>query len=115
LLLGPFFGIEASAATLLAVLFAGSLAADLLVTAFGEFGLPHASAVASAAARMITKGRYAAHYWSSLGIGIALPLLIVLFEIHSACALAAAAALALAGLFLYEWASVFSPQQIPTS
>ena len=59
--------------------------------------IPHASAVASAAARMITKGRYAPHYWSSLGIGIALPLLIVVFGGNSGIALAAAGALALAG------------------
>lgn len=115
LLLGPFFEVEESAASFLTILFAASLVADLLVTAVGEFGQPHASAVASAAARMITKGRYAPHYWSSLGIGIALPLLIVVFGGSSGIALAAAGALALLGLFLYEWAFVFAPQQIPNS
>ncbi|HEV8121464.1 MAG TPA: NrfD/PsrC family molybdoenzyme membrane anchor subunit, partial [Candidatus Polarisedimenticolia bacterium] len=115
LLLGPFFEVEESAASFLTILFAASLVADLLVTAVGEFGQPHASAVASAAARMITKGRYAPHYWSSLGIGIALPLLIVVFGGNSGIALAAAGALALLGLFLYEWAFVFAPQQIPNS
>jgi formate-dependent nitrite reductase membrane component NrfD len=115
LLLGPFFEVEESAASFLTILFAVSLVADLLVTAVGEFGQPHASAVASAAARMITKGRYAPHYWSSLGIGIALPLLIVVFGGSSGIALAAAGALALLGLFLYEWAFVFAPQQIPNS
>ncbi|HKF41472.1 MAG TPA: NrfD/PsrC family molybdoenzyme membrane anchor subunit [Thermoanaerobaculia bacterium] len=115
LLLGPFFGMEESSARLLAILFAVSLGAELLVTAVGEFGLRHASAVAAAAARMITRGRYAPHYWTSLAAGTALPLLMVVFAHGSPAVLAASAAIALAGLFLYEWAFVFAPQQIPNS
>ena len=115
LLIGPLFGLDAGAARTVAGIFAASLAADLLLTAAGEFGLPHASIVAAAAARMITRGRYARHYWGSLAGGIALPLAIVALARTSPLALAAAGALALAGLFAYEWAFVFAPQQVPNS
>lgn len=114
LVIGPLFGLDAGAARTVAGIFAASLAADLLVTA-GEFGLPHATDVARAAARMITRGRYARHYWASLFGGILLPLAIVALAGTSPFALAAAGALALAGLFTYEWAFVFAPQQVPNS
>jgi Fe-S-cluster-containing dehydrogenase component/formate-dependent nitrite reductase membrane component NrfD len=115
LLLGPFFGLDAAAARVLAILFGSSLGVDLLITAFGEFGLPHASAVGGAAARMITRGRYAPHYWGSLAAGIAIPLAILLLAREWRGAIAVSAALALAGLFLYEWAFVFAPQRVPNS
>ncbi len=115
LLIGPFSGLDAGAARTVGAIFAGSLAVDLVITAAGEFGLPHASAVASTAARMITRGRYARHYWGSLAGGILLPLAIVALAPASLPALAAAGALALAGLFSYEWAFVFAPQQVPNS
>jgi len=115
LLIGPFSGLEAEAARTIAVVFAASLVTDLLLTAAGEFGLPHASAVAATAARMITRGRYARHYWGSLAGGILLPLSIAALGRSSPAALAVAGALALAGLFSYEWAFVFAPQQIPNS
>jgi hypothetical protein len=114
LVIGPLFGLDAAAARTVAGIFAASLAADLLVTA-GEFGLPHTTDVARAAARMITRGRYARHYWASLSGGILLPLAIVALAGTSPLALAAAGALALAGLFTYEWAFVFAPQQVPNS
>ena len=115
LVIGPFFGIEETPARLLAIVFGASLAADLLMTAVGEFGMPHASAVAAAAARMITRGRYAGHYWTSLAAGTALPLAMIVFAHGSPAVLGAAGAIAIAGLFLYEWAFVFAPQQIPNS
>ncbi len=115
LLIGPLAGLDADAARTLAGIFAASLAVDLLITAGGEFGLPHASVVSAAAARMITRGRYARHYWGSLAGGLLLPLAIVALARTSPLALAAAGALALAGLFSYEWAFVFAPQQVPNS
>ncbi len=115
LLIGPFSGLDSEASRTLAMILGASLALNLLLTAAGEFGLPHASVVASAAARMITRGRYARHYWGSLALGVVLPLVLVATSRSSPAALAVAGALALAGLFLYEWAFVFAPQQVPNS
>lgn len=115
LLLQPFFGPDEAASRVLVLVFGASLGVDLLVTVFGEFGLPHASAVAGAAARMITRGRYSPHYWVSLAAGTLVPLALVAAGRNSPAALAAASGLAIAGLFLYEWAFVFAPQQIPNS
>ena len=115
LLIGPFSGLDAGAARTIATVFAASLAVNLVLAAAGEFGLPHASVVAATAARMITRGRYARHYWGSLACGILLPLAIVMTSRSSPLALAAAGALSLAGLFVYEWAFVFAPQQVPNS
>jgi formate-dependent nitrite reductase membrane component NrfD len=92
-----------------------SLLVNLLLTAGGEFAVPHASSVAATAARMITHGRYAPHYWGSLAGGLALPLAAILLAGGSAAALAAAGGLSLAGLFAYEWAFVMAPQQVPNS
>ena len=114
LLIGPFAGLDAGAARTLAAVFAASLGADLLITA-AEFGPRRAGVVAAASARMITRGRYARHFWGSLAGGVLLPLAIVAAARSSPLALAAAGALALAGLFVYEWAFVFAPQQVPNS
>ena len=114
LLIGPLFGLDAGAARMLAGVFAASLALDLLITG-GEFGLPHEGAIAATAARMITRGRYAPHYWGSLACGILIPLAVAALAKSSPVALAAAGALALAGLFSYEWAFVFAPQKVPNN
>lgn len=114
LLIGPLAGLDAGSSRAIAAVFAASLVLDLLLTA-GEFGRRQESDVAAAAARMMTRGRYAPHYWGSLGCGILLPLAIVALARSSPPALAAAGALALAGLFSYEWAFVFAPQQVPNS
>jgi hypothetical protein len=91
-----------------------SLLADLLLTA-GEFVVPHASVVAAAAARLITHGRYAPHFWGSALGGLVLPLLLIVLAGGSLPVVALAGALSLAGLFLYEWAFVMAPQQIPNN
>src|SRR6266511_1315689 len=115
LLIGPLAGLDADAARTLAGIFAASLAVDLLLPPRAALGLPHASMVSAAAARMSTGGRYARHYWGSLAGGILLPLAVVALARAWRLALAAAGALALAGLFSYEWAFVFAPQQVPNS
>jgi formate-dependent nitrite reductase membrane component NrfD len=115
LLAGPLFDPDSAAARPVAGIFAASLAADLLLTILGDFGPRRASAGARAAARMITRGRYAGHYWSSLTGGILLPLATALLAPGSPYALAAAGALALAGLLLYEWAFIFAPQRVPNN
>jgi Fe-S-cluster-containing dehydrogenase component/formate-dependent nitrite reductase membrane component NrfD len=115
LVLGAFLSLDPAASRLLAVVLGASAGVNLLVTVLGEFGLPHSSAVGSAAARMITRGRYSGQYGASLALGSVIPLAAAFLAADSPLALAAAGALALGGLFLYEWAFVFAPQQIPNS
>ncbi len=115
LLAGLFLPMPAAAARVLVVTFAASAVAALLMAVGGEFGIPHASLVAAAAARLVTRGRYAPHYRASLVLGLLLPASMVLVAGASAAVVAAAALLAVAGLFLYEWAYVMAPQQIPNN
>jgi Fe-S-cluster-containing dehydrogenase component/formate-dependent nitrite reductase membrane component NrfD len=90
------------------------LVADLLVTLGGEFAMPHASADAARAAAEITRGRYRLHFWlGSIGIGHALPLALLVSGTTLAAALASA--LSLVGLYLYEYAFVMAPQEVPNS
>jgi Fe-S-cluster-containing dehydrogenase component/formate-dependent nitrite reductase membrane component NrfD len=102
------------------VLFVAALLVDLFVTLVGEFSVPHASEVAAKAAHEISHGRYRNHFWiGSIGIGHVLPLLLALAAAitpgTAPLVLAAAALAALAGLYLYEYAFVMAPQEIPNS
>lgn len=91
-----------------------SLILDVLVTLMGEFGMPHASETAARAAHMISHGRYRVHFWlGSIVLGHALPLALM-FLPHPAWA-ALAGLLSIIGLYLYEYAFVMAPQQIPNS
>lgn len=49
---------DAPTRSALAVVFGVGVLANALLIVFGEFGIPHASAVASAAARLIKRGKY---------------------------------------------------------
>jgi len=89
--------------------------ANGLLTMFGEFGTPHASTVASAAAHMIKHGKYARDYLIALVVGGAIPLLIALILPTSGPAMAIAALAALIGLYRYEYAFVMAPQEIPNN
>lgn len=95
------------------IVFGIMLGLDVLVTAAGEFGMPHASEAAARAARMITHGRYARIFWTSVVTGRLVPLLLVFVD--ASIALATAGFLAVAGLYLYEHAFVMAPQEIPNS
>lgn len=115
LIAGPFFGMTPEATRTLAWTLGLSLLVNLLVTVGGEFGTPHASAVAATAARMITHGRYARWYWTSLLAGLVAPLVLVALAWSSPPGLAVAGALSLIGLFAYEWAFVMAPQDVPNN
>src|SRR5215831_517843 len=115
LLAGLFLPAGAAAHRVLVLTFSASALAALLMTVAGEFGVPHASLVAEAAARLVTRGRYAGHYAASLGLGLLLPVTLILAARTSSTALALSASLAIAGLFLYEWAYVMAPQQVPNN
>ncbi len=98
-----------------AILLAVSVAVNLLLTLGGEFGVPHASQVAAAAAHMITGGRYKNWYWFSVLGGLVAPLALIVLAGGSVVAGVLAGVLALAGLFAYEWAFVMAPQQVPNN
>ncbi|MEM7678117.1 MAG: 4Fe-4S ferredoxin, partial [Myxococcota bacterium] len=91
------------------------LIADLFVTLLGEFGMPHSSEVASAAARRITHGSYRHLFWQgSLLIGHFLPIALLLFAPHALTTIAAGLLVGI-GLYAYEHAFVMAPQTIPNS
>jgi formate-dependent nitrite reductase membrane component NrfD len=117
---------ELGAAQMLIWALAIALALDLFVTLVGEFGIRHASETATLAARVMTRGRYRLHFWGGgIILGHLLPLALLLSAAILAgpmqgvavpSLLAAAAGLAtIAGLYLYEYAFVMAPQEVPNS
>ena len=114
LILAAFFNLDASLVSLSRVVFLTGLIVDLLVTALGEFGMPHASEAAAKAAHEITHGRFKRHFWlGNLTLGHLIPLLLLWANFSWLSALAGLAALI--GLYLYEYAFVMAPQEIPNS
>ena len=109
-------GLSLTATTILAV----ALAVDLFVTLAGEFGIAHASEVAARAAYDIRSGRYRNHFWWGsvvLGHVVPLGLLVVggLVGWFVSWAVGVAAVCAIVGLYLYEYAFVMAPQEVPNS
>jgi Fe-S-cluster-containing dehydrogenase component/formate-dependent nitrite reductase membrane component NrfD len=102
-----------------AVTLAAAILIDLFITLIGEFSIPHASEVAAKAAHEISHGRYRRHFWlGSITIGHILPLALLLAgtQVSVGTILAAIAGLCVgAGLYLYEYAFVMAPQEIPNS
>lgn len=93
-----------------------SLGIDLLLLLMGEFGMPHASETAARAAKMITQGHYAPHFWGgAIALGHAIPLALLLLLPGMPVAVAVAGLCALGGLYLYEYAFVMAPQEVPNS
>ncbi|MDQ7040147.1 MAG: NrfD/PsrC family molybdoenzyme membrane anchor subunit [Rhodothermus sp.] len=114
LLMAPWLDWVPSFVTLARWTFGISLGLDLLVTLLGEFGMPHASEVAARAAHRITHGPYRHYFWTgSLLLGHLVPL--GLLGIGGIWLEALAGLLALVGLYLYEYAFVMAPQEIPNS
>ncbi len=120
------------------------LLADLFMMIVGEFGIPHASESAARAAHAIRHGRYRWHWKTAVWVGHVLPLagliLYVLVGMHIGSALAwiagetspqfdlgfllalmgivlltSAPITILIGLYLYEYAYVMAPQEVPNS
>jgi formate-dependent nitrite reductase membrane component NrfD/ferredoxin len=87
---------------------------DLAVTFLGEVWMPHASDTAAKAAKEIVSGRFRLHFWGgSVVLGHLLPLLLIPLAGNVGGMVAGAAVLA--GLYLYEFAYVTAPQEIPNS
>jgi Fe-S-cluster-containing dehydrogenase component/formate-dependent nitrite reductase membrane component NrfD len=91
-----------------------SVIIDILVTLLGEFGMPHASIEAASAAHEISHGRYKKHFWwGSLILGHLVP--IALWFTVNPILLAIAGVCIIAGLYLFEYAFVMAPQEVPNS
>lgn len=115
LIIGAFDPPDAPTRSALAVVFGAGVLVNAWLIVFGEFGIPHASAVASAAARLIKRGKYKQDYRIALVVGGAIPLLIAWALPMSPPAMAVAALAALFGLYRYEYAFVMAPQEIPNN
>lgn len=118
LALGLVAGMSPVMTTALTWIFGVSLLVDLFVILLGEFGMPHASEVAARAAHEISHGKYKNYFWGgAIALGHILPLALVALVVFSpAPALLIIAALAaIAGLYLFEYAFVMAPQEIPNS
>lgn len=99
-----------------AITFVVAVLIDLFVTLAGEFGVAHASEVAARAAHEISGGRYRRHFWwGSIGLGHVAPLLLMLLWPVAPAVGALAALAAIAGLYLFEYAFVMAPQEVPNS
>jgi formate-dependent nitrite reductase membrane component NrfD len=91
------------------------LALDLLVLILGEHGMPHATEAAARASHDLRRGRYRVHYWGgAIALGHVLPLLLLLTGAGGFLP-ALAGLSSIVGLYLYEYAFVLAPQQIPNS
>jgi Fe-S-cluster-containing dehydrogenase component/formate-dependent nitrite reductase membrane component NrfD len=98
------------------ITFIAAIIIDLFITLAGEFGIPHASEIAARAAHDISHGRYRNHFWlGSITLGHLIPLALVLFFSGQPIFGAIAAVCAIVGLYLFEYAFVMAPQEIPNS
>jgi formate-dependent nitrite reductase membrane component NrfD/ferredoxin len=114
LILDLFLELGNNVTSIMALTFGVALLTDLFVTLVGEFSIPHASEVAARAAHEISHGRYRNHFWGgSIALGHVIPLLLLLLGNVWAAALAGLCAIV--GLYLYEYAFVMAPQEIPNS
>jgi formate-dependent nitrite reductase membrane component NrfD len=115
-LLGLFLDVDPAFVSLARTTLIISIGVDLVVTVFGEFGMPHASETAAAAAHEITHGRYKNMYWfGNLAAGHVLPLALLLLISPSSLVSGIAGVCVIIGLYLYEHAFVMAPQDIPNS
>ncbi|MEZ4514165.1 MAG: 4Fe-4S dicluster domain-containing protein [Chloroflexota bacterium] len=114
LLLNLFVNLPADIAHVARIAFVTALIVDLFVTLVGEFTVPHASEVAATAAHAISHGTYKNYFWrGSILVGHVFPLLLLLID--GALIGAVTAVCAIVGLYLFEYAFVMAPQEVPNS
>ncbi len=115
LVMDVFLTMDRSMIFVMRNLFVLAILTDLFITLMGEFYIPHASEVAAKAAHEISHGHYKNHFWyGSVVLGHLIPLVLVLAS-RNVAAGAIAGLAAVAGLYLYEYAFVMAPQEIPNS
>jgi Fe-S-cluster-containing dehydrogenase component/formate-dependent nitrite reductase membrane component NrfD len=120
LIVDLFAAVPAAIVDTVRLTFIAAVIIDLLMTLFGEFGMPHASGDAVKAAHSISHGRYKRHFWwGSILIGHILPMLLFmggpLDTVVGPVLLAVAGLAAAIGLYLFEYAFVMAPQEIANS
>jgi Fe-S-cluster-containing dehydrogenase component/formate-dependent nitrite reductase membrane component NrfD len=118
LILDLFLALPAGLSQVATTAFTTSLIIDLFVTLLGEFGMPHASEVAAKAAHEISHGHYRNHFWwGSIGLGHIVPLVLIIAAavVSSPIWLALGALASMIGLYLFEYAFVMAPQEVPNS
>ena len=118
LLVDAWWGLPESVGAVSLIVFVAALLVDLFITLVGEFGMPHASETAAAAAHEISHGRYREHFWfGSILLGHIVPLALVALTVFvsSPLLLIAAALCAITGLYFYEYVFVMAPQEVPNS
>ncbi len=109
-----FMAVEPGLLSLARVVFALSVIVDLVIVVAGELGMPHASEAAAHAAHEIRDGRFRTSYrYGVLLAGHLVPLALLL--VGGSVAMAVAGALTVIGLYLYEYAFVMAPQEVPNS
>ncbi|HFC11577.1 MAG TPA: 4Fe-4S ferredoxin [Anaerolineae bacterium] len=114
-ILGLIIGFPADFMGIVRITFITALIIDLFVTLAGEFGIAHPSEVAARAAHEISHGRYKKHFWQgSVIMGHIVPFVLLLLGSNVFLA-AIAGVCAIAGLYLFEYAFVMAPQEIPNS
>lgn len=119
-LLALFLDVPAEVLQLNRVLFPVVLLLDLFLTLVGEFGMPHGTELAARAAHAISHGHYRRHFWQgSIGLGHLLPLALLvvaaLLPVTAPWLSALAGIATLIGLYLFEYAFVMAPQELPNS
>ena len=100
-----------------------ALIVDAVLILWGEFGIPHASESAARAAHEIVRGRYRhMFWWGAIVLGHVVPLAIGVYwlatnavTLPAIVLVVTGAVLAIVGLFLYEYAYVMAPQEVPNS
>jgi formate-dependent nitrite reductase membrane component NrfD len=120
LILGFFVTMPRPMVVGLTWIFGVTLVVDLFITLLGEFGMPHASEPAARAAHDIRSGKFRYYFWwGSIGLGHLLPLAILGVSAFigslAFIPLIIAVLATLIGLYLFEYAFVMAPQQIPNS
>lgn len=114
IIIRPFLTLSERTTDVVSITFGTALIIDLFITLLGEFGVPHASEVAARAAHDISHGRYKNHFWlGSISLGHILAFLFLLMSRPIPAVMAAV--FAIVGLYLFEYAFVMAPQEIPNS
>jgi formate-dependent nitrite reductase membrane component NrfD len=120
LVIGLLLPLPATLFSALSWVFGVSLVVDLFVTLLGEFSMPHASEIAARAAHDISHGKYKNYFWGgAIALGHLLPLVLLIAAPFSPglapFLLTLAAILTIIGLYLFEYAFVMAPQEVPNS
>jgi formate-dependent nitrite reductase membrane component NrfD len=113
LVMGLLLDYHAATYSTIKTAFLVALIVDLFLILVGEFGIPHASEVAATAAHSITHGKYKWHFWGgAIVLGHLVPM--VLYFGNEWVGIIAGI-FALVGLYLFEFAFVMAPQEVPNS